>query len=435
LALAIEAAGANIINTGYGWHEATVPTIAYQVPRGAWSFGAARLKKVVSIPVIASNRINTPDVAESILALGHADMISMARPLLADPDFVSKVAQGREDEINTCIACNQSCLDNIFTDKVATCLVNPRACREVEFELPARSPHRVAIAGSGPAGLAAAMECARRGHCVTLFEADAQLGGQLNLARRIPGKGEFNELLRYLVGQLRRMAVDIRLRTRVGAAELGTDRFDYVVVATGVVPRRPRVLGIDHPKVVGYIDVIRGHVELGKRVAIIGAGGIGHDVAEFLCGGRDPQSIDEFFREWGVDTTVSTGGWRPVDEPVANRKIYILQRGLGRVGERLGKSTGWILRTRLKHHKVQSIAGVSYRKIDDSGLHITVSGEDRVLEVDSVVICAGQDSDGRLSMELNNARIPHEAIGGALRSAGLDAARAIEEATRLAQRF
>ncbi len=438
LARAVESAGADILNTGYGWHEAPVPTIAYQVPRGAWVFAARRLMDVVNIPVVASNRINTPELAEQILAEGSADMVSMARPMLSDPEFVNKVAQGRADEINTCIACNQSCLDNIFTERVAACLVNPRACREIEFDA-APAPHRkrIAVVGSGPGGLAAAIESARRGHRVTLFEAGAELGGQLNLARRIPGKQEFNELLRYFLRQLQLLSVEVRLQSYADANSLRTGGFAEVIIATGIVPRMPDIEGIGHPKVLGYIDVIEGRADVGNQVALIGAGGIAHDVAELL-GARShavPQTPDEFYREWGVDPTVAHGGSCPVPEPGPGRRIYMLQRSNGRIGERLGKSTGWILRSKLKRHKVQFINGVSYDRIDDRGLHIRIDGTARVLEVDNVVVCAGQDPDSRLASELRAVGVECHIIGGARHAAELDAARAIDEGTRLAQRL
>jgi 2,4-dienoyl-CoA reductase (NADPH2) len=437
LARAVETAGADILNTGYGWHEAPIPTIAYHVPRGAWVFGARRFKGVVSIPVVASNRINTPELAEQILAEGSADLISMARPMLADPEFVNKAARGRTDEINTCIACNQSCLDNIFTDRVAACLVNPRACREVEFDaVPAGQPKRIAVVGSGPGGLAAALECARRGHSVTLFEAQAQLGGQLNLARRIPGKQEFNELLRYLTRQLQLLNVDVRLQTHAAAESLRAQGYDEVIIATGILPRTPAIPGIDHAAVLNYIEVIAGRASVGNRVALIGAGGIAHDVAELLCEQTTAaQTPEGFYREWGVDTTVTNGGYLPVSPPAPTRQIYMLQRSTRRIGERLGKSTGWILRGKLKRQQVQFISGVTYERIDVRGLHVRIDGTARVLEVDNIVVCAGQDPDTRLAEPLRAAGINCHVIGGARHAVELDAARAIDEGTRLAQRL
>jgi 2,4-dienoyl-CoA reductase (NADPH2) len=437
LARAVEAAGADILNTGYGWHEAPVPTIAYHVPRGAWVFAARRLMDVVDIPVVASNRINTPELAEQILADGSADLISMARPMLSDPEFVNKAVLGRTDEINTCIACNQSCLDNIFTDRVAACLVNPRACREIEFDAaPAARPKRIAVVGSGPAGLTSAVECARRGHRVTLFEARAELGGQLNLARRIPGKQEFNELLRYLNRQLQLLSVEVRLGSSVDAGSLQARGFDEVIIATGIVPRTPGIPGIDHPKVLGYIDVIEGLAQVGDRVAIVGAGGIAHDVAELLSTRKhEIQTPNDFYQDWGVDPTVEHGGSLPPADPTPVRQIYVLQRSSTRIGERLGKSTGWILRSKLKRHKVQFINRVTYDRIDDQGLHIRIDDTAQVLAVDNVVICAGQDPDNRLASQLRTLGIECHVIGGARHATELDAARAIDEGTRLAQRL
>lgn len=440
LARQAQAAGADILNTGYGWHEAPVPTIAYPVPRAAWAFAAARLKGVVDIPVVVSNRINTPELAEALLADGQADLISMARPLLADPDFVIKVQAGRTQEINTCIACNQSCLDHIFTHRTATCLVNPRAGREVDFaSTPAVTPRRIAVVGAGPAGLAAATEAARRGHHVTLFDAAPEVGGQLNLARKVPGKDEFNELLRYFRVQLARTGVTVCLNTPVQAQALQAQGFEHVVVAAGVVPRRPDIPGIDHPKVVGYVDVIEGRVPVGRRVAIIGTGGIGHDVAELLShtgqtGDSGPATPAEFHAEWGVDTSVAHGGCQPPQPRPSGRAITLFQRTPGRVGDRLGKSTGWIIKNRLRQRGVQTVAGATYHRIDDAGLHFSRSGSDAVerAAVDTVVVCAGQEPERALAAQLTALGMPYTLIGGARLAGELDAARAIEEGTRLA---
>ena len=434
LAKAVQKAGADIINTGFGWHEAPVPTIAYHVPRAAWLFAAARVKKAVTIPVIGSNRINTPELAESILASGDVDMISMARPMLADPQFVVKAAAGKSDEINPCIACNQACLDHIFTDRVATCLVNPKACRETEFdETPPSSRKRVAVIGSGPAGLAFAANAAARGHEVVLYEADRETGGQLNLARRIPGKQEFDGLLAYLRRQLEVHGVDVRVNVRATAATIKQGHFDRVVCASGIVPRTPVIPGMHHAKVVSYIDLISGRKAAGERVAIIGTGGIGHDVAELLLDGHDAQDTAAFYREWGVDPAMTKpGGLAEAPAPAVTREIALFQRSETRVGERLGKSTGWILRNKLKKHGVQAHAGCQYDRIDDAGLHYTVNGESRTFDCDTVVICAGQEPSQDLARQLQRMRVPVDLIGGARVAGELDAKRAIDEGTRLA---
>lgn len=436
LAHAVQQAGADILNTGYGWHEAPVPTIAYQVPRGAWAFGASRLKEVVSIPVMASNRINTPELAERLIATGDADLISMARPLLADPEFVVKAAQGRADEINTCIACNQACLDHIFTNRTASCLVNPRAGREVEFSAsPAARSRRIAVVGSGPGGLAAAVEAGRRGHRVTLFEAEDSLGGQLNLARRVPGKQEFDELLRYFHRQLALSNVEVVMGRRADPAVLKLGGFDHVVVATGTVPRRPEIEGIDSTKVVSYIDVLTGRVKVGARAAVIGTGGIGHDIAEFLSDGdRRAGTVEDFYEEWGVDTAMTDpGGAKAPARHHSAREITLFQRSPGRVGDRLGKSTGWIVRNRLRARGVRSVAGATYTGIDERGLHYRLDGQQHVAEVEHVVVCAGQESESLLALQLRQHGIAHDLIGGARLAGELDAVRAIDEGTRLAQ--
>ncbi|WP_408993020.1 FAD-dependent oxidoreductase [Streptomyces sp. 1268] len=434
LAKAIEAAGATIINTGIGWHEARIPTIATSVPRGAFSWVTEKVRGAVSVPLVTSNRINTPEVAEEILASGRADMVSMARPFLADPEFVAKAAAGRADAINTCIGCNQACLDHIFSLKITSCLVNPRACHETELVLsPTRTRKRVAVVGAGPAGLACSVTAAERGHAVTLFDTADEIGGQLNVARRVPGKEEFDETLRYFRTRLAELDVEVRLSTR---ADTGTlDGFDEIVLATGVEPRTPAIPGTDHPNVVSYLDVLRDGARVGDRVAIVGAGGIGFDVAEFLTDGGDAASLDAdtFFRQWGVDTAYEDrGGLRAPERPKSPRTVHLVQRRTTKVGAGLGKTTGWIHRTELRHRGVEMIAGASYDLIDDEGLHLTVDGERRVLPVDTVVLCAGQEPRRELYEELSAGAVPVHLIGGADVAAELDAKRAIRQGTELA---
>ncbi|MFF5789260.1 FAD-dependent oxidoreductase [Streptomyces sp. NPDC012693] len=434
LAKEIEAAGATIINTGIGWHEARIPTIATSVPRGAYTWVTKKLMGTVSVPLVTSNRINTPEVAEEILADGRADLVSLARPFLADPDFVAKATAGRADTINTCIGCNQACLDHTFNLKITSCLVNPRACHETELVLsPTRRAKRIAVVGAGPAGLACAVSAAERGHSVTLFDAADEIGGQLNVAKRVPGKDEFNETLRYFRVQLAERGVDVRLGTPVAATDL--DGFDEVVVATGVSPRTPAIAGVDHPSVVSYLDVLRDGAPVGERVAIIGAGGIGFDVAEFLTDGGEGASQDPetYFRQWGVDTSYENrGGLRAPERAAPPRQVHLLQRKETKVGAGLGKTTGWIHRTELKHRGVAMVAGVSYDRIDDEGLHVTIGGEAQLLPVDTVVLCAGQEPRRDLYEELVAAgRVAH-LIGGADVAAELDAKRAIDQGTRLA---
>ncbi|MFD4015289.1 oxidoreductase [Streptomyces sindenensis] len=434
LAREIEAAGATIINTGIGWHEARIPTIATSVPRGAFSWVTGKVRGAVSVPLVTSNRINTPEVAEEILASGRADMVSMARPFLADPEFVAKAAAGRADAINTCIGCNQACLDHIFSLKITSCLVNPRACHETELVLsPTRTRKRVAVVGAGPAGLACSVTAAERGHAVTLFDTADEIGGQLNVARRVPGKEEFDETLRYFRTRLAELDVDVRLSTR---ADTGTlDGFDEIVLATGVEPRTPAIPGTDHPSVVSYLDVLRDGAPVGERVAIVGAGGIGFDVAEFLTDGGDAASLDPdtFFRQWGVDTAYEDrGGLRAPERPKSPRTVHLVQRRTTKVGAGLGKTTGWIHRTELRHRGVEMIAGASYDLIDDEGLHLTVDGERRVLPVDTVVLCAGQEPRRELYEELSAGAVPVHLIGGADVAAELDAKRAIRQGTELA---
>ncbi|MFD4763352.1 FAD-dependent oxidoreductase [Streptomyces sp. NPDC058439] len=434
LAREIECAGATIINTGIGWHEARIPTIATSVPRGAYTWVTERVRGAVSVPLVTSNRINTPEVAEEILASGRADMVSMARPFLADPDFVVKAAEGRADAINTCIGCNQACLDHVFSGRVTSCLVNPRACHETELTLsPTRTVKRVAVVGAGPAGLACAVSASERGHEVTLFDAAEEIGGQLNVARRVPGKEEFNETLRYFRTRLAEENVELRLGTRATVDVLAG--FDEVVLATGVTPRSPAITGLDHPSVVGYLDVLRDGAQVGDRVAIIGAGGIGFDVAEFLTDSGDAASLDPevFFRQWGVDTGYrDRGGLRAPERPKTSRTVHLMQRRTGKVGAGLGKTTGWIHRTELRHRGVTMIAGAAYDRIDDDGLHLTVDGEQHLLPVDTVVLCAGQEPRRELHEELLAAGRPAHLIGGADVAAELDAKRAIRQGTELA---
>ncbi|SCE11427.1 NADPH-dependent 2,4-dienoyl-CoA reductase [Streptomyces sp. DvalAA-19] len=434
LAKEIEAAGATIINTGIGWHEARIPTIATSVPRAAFTWVTERVRGAVSVPLVTSNRINTPQVAEDVLASGRADMVSMARPFLADPEFVAKAAAGRADAINTCIGCNQACLDHIFSLQITSCLVNPRACHETELVLsPTRTRKRVAVVGAGPAGLACSVTAAERGHAVTLFDTADEIGGQLNVARRVPGKEEFDETLRYFRTRLAELDVEVRLSTRADAGTL--DGFDEVVLATGVEPRTPAIPGTDHPSVVSYLDVLRDGAPVGDRVAIVGAGGIGFDVAEFLTDGGDAASLDAetFFRQWGVDTAYADrGGLRAPERPKVPRTVHLVQRKTTKVGAGLGKTTGWIHRTELRHRGVEMIAGASYDLIDDEGLHLTVDGERRVLPVDTVVLCAGQEPRRELYEELRAAGGPVHLIGGADVAAELDAKRAIRQGTELA---
>jgi 2,4-dienoyl-CoA reductase (NADPH2) len=438
LARAIEAAGASMLNSGIGWHEARIPTIATSVPRAAFTWLARKLKGEVSIPVCASNRINTPEIAEAVLASGDADFVSMARPLLADPDFVRKAAAGRAASINTCIACNQACLDHTFANELASCLVNPRACHETELVLrPAPVSRRIAVVGAGPAGLAAATTLAERGHAVTLFESASMIGGQFNLAKIIPGKEEFEETLRYFGERLRETGVTLRLGTRATADILAAGSFDEVLLATGVVPRDPQIPGQDHPSVVSYLEVLNGSRTVGRRVAIIGAGGIGFDVAEFLAHDGPSTALDReaWRREWGVgdpsDARGGVAGVRAQPAPPA-REIMLLQRKTGKPGAGLGKTTGWIHRTALKMKRVQMLGGVRYDRIDDAGLHITIADQPQTLAVDTVVLCTGQEPRRDLLAPLQAAGLKTQLIGGADIAAELDAKRAIKQATLLA---
>lgn len=465
LALWLEEKGVSIINTGIGWHEARIPTISTLVPRGGFSWITHRLKSHLSIPIITSNRINTPEIAESILADEHADLISMARPFLADPDFMKKAHQEQSHLINTCIACNQACLDHVFQNKIASCLVNPMACREDELAPhPTQSPKKIAIVGAGPAGLSAALVCAQRGHTVSLFDKSDRIGGQFNLAKRIPGKEEFYETLRYFQAYIDRLSISLHLGQKIEANDLKQGDFDEIILATGVYPRTPPLEGINHPKVVSYLDVLEGRIEVGQRVALIGAGGIGFDVAEFLLHPpsfpfeqkTDPPStqngssldplpplptIEDYLKTWGIKADYTeNGGLTEPQHPTPLRQLYLCQRSKGKVGARLGKTTGWIHRTQLKNAQVTFLKDLQYKKIDDQGLHyIPNSSQEKAspvpsqcLNVDHIVLCAGQVSNRDLAQQLDDLKIPFHLIGGANQAGELDAKRAIEQGHRLA---
>ncbi len=438
LAKAIEAAGATLINTGIGWHEARVPTIAAMVPRGAYAWVTRRLKGEVGIPLVTTNRINTPEVAEELLASGCADMVSMARPLLADADFVRKAAEDRALDINTCIACNQGCLDMVFQQKRCTCLVNPRACYETELTFPpAPEAKRIAVVGGGAAGMSFASHAAERGHQVELFEAEPELGGQLNIAKHVPGKEEFHETLRYFSRRLAQTGVKVHLGTRATPELLAG--YDEIVLATGVRPRQPEIPGLDHPKVISYPDLLLGRKTAGEAVAIIGAGGIGFDVAEFLVEGHAAPDIARYLQAWGVDGTHTHRGGlleRP-NLPRPERQVYLLQRKTDRMGAGLGRTTGWIHRATLKGLKVKMIGGVAYERIDDAGLWIREGkdAEPRCLPVDHVINCSGQVSRLELLEPLKALGRPVHLIGGAERAAELDAQRAIRQGAELAARI
>ncbi len=439
LAKQIEKVGASIINTGIGWHEARIPTIGTMVPRAGFSWVTKRLMGKVGIPLVTVNRINTPEIGEKILAEGHADMISMARPFLADPEFVLKAMQSRSDEINTCIACNQACLDHTFNRKISTCMVNPRACFETELNYqPVQEKKRIAVVGAGPSGLAASTVAALRGHEVHLLEANNIIGGQFNMAKQIPGKEEFSETLRYYRRQIELTGVHLHLNHKVQVSDIIGHSFDEVIICTGVYPRRAKIEGEDHPMVLNYVEVLMHHQKVGNSIAIIGAGGIGFDVAEYLSqnGESSSLSVKAFMREWGVDMSYTKpGGLMPENHKPANRQIYLLKRSRGKHGANLGKTTGWIHRTSLKKRHIKMISGVQYRKIDNEGLHITTNGEHRLLEVDNVVICAGQEPSRELHQGLLSRGFPVHIAGGAYAAQELDAKVAIKQGTELAAKL
>ncbi|MFQ3324016.1 MAG: 2,4-dienoyl-CoA reductase (NADPH2) [Pseudomonadales bacterium] len=435
LGKAVEKAGATIINTGIGWHEARIPTIATKVPRAAFTWVTAKFRDQFDIPIITSNRINTPEIAEEVLQRGDADMVSMARPFLADPDFVAKAAANKSDEINTCIGCNQACLDHVFNGLMTSCLVNPRACHETELNIiPTTAVKKLAVIGAGPAGMAFAISAAERGHQVTLFDSADKIGGQFNIAKQIPGKEEFEETLRYFGRQIELRNVELKLNTRVDIDLLNGSDFDEVILATGIAPRTPDIEGVDHEKVMNYLDVIQHRKPVGKKVAVIGAGGIGFDVSEFLSHSGESTSlnIEAFMKEWGVDMTMTArGGIEGIkaEVPASPRKISLLQRKQSKVGGGLGKTTGWIHRAGLINKDVNMMPGCEYKKIDDAGLHIVINGEEKVLDVDNIILCAGQDPLRELVDGLTK---PYHLIGGADIAAELDAKRAIDQGTRLA---
>lgn len=438
LGKAIEKAGATIINTGIGWHEARIPTISTSVPRAAFTWVTKKMKEEISIPLITSNRINIPETAEKVLAEGHADMISMARPFLADPEWVNKAKADKSDEINTCIGCNQACLDHVFQRKVASCLVNPRACHETELNYNlTNNPKKVAVVGAGPAGLAAATIAAKRGHSVTLFDAASEIGGQFNMAKQIPGKEEFYETIRYFNKQIELHNVDLKLNTKVSEKDFENSDFEEIVLATGIKPRALKIEGIEHPKVLSYIDVLKYKKPVGKKVAVIGAGGIGFDVSEYLSheGESTALNIDAWLKEWGIDKSLKARsgieGIQPEVE-ASPREIYMFKRSKGKFGGNLGKTTGWIHRSTLKKKKVQFIGEVTYNKIDDQGLHYSKNNEDVVLDVDHVIICAGQVPFKELYQPLLDLGKNVHVIGGADVASELDAKRAINQGARLA---
>ena len=436
LAKWLEQAGVTIINTGIGWHEARIPTIATSVPRGAFSWVTERMKKEVSVPLIATNRINTPEIAENIIASGQADMVSMARPFLADAEFVNKAKDNKANLINTCIGCNQACLDHTFQLKRATCLVNPRACYETELNItPAFSKKKIAVVGAGPAGIAFAISATQRGHSTVIFEQKDEIGGQFNLARKIPGKEEFNETIRYFNEMIKDLDIELRLNTKFTPEIISSEEFDEVVLASGVVPRKLALEGITHQKVVDYQQVLNGEAELGDSIAIIGAGGIGFDVAHFIA---ESQSItldqNKWLNNWGIDKQYVNAGGLTTNEPEHGvaKTIYLMQRKSSKMGKGLGKTTGWIHRSVLKQHGVISKTGISYEKVDDQGLHIKQGENSEILNVDNVVICAGQESNRELLQQIEKTGINYHLIGGVDVAAEVDAKRAIRQGVKLA---
>lgn len=441
LAKALEQSGVTILNTGIGWHEARIPTIATSVPRAAFSWVTAKMKKEISIPLITTNRINTPEVAESILDRGDADMVSMARPMLADPEFVNKAANNKSDSINICIACNQACLDHVFKQKRASCLVNPRACYETELNFKRTIKiKQIAVIGGGMAGMAFAIYAQQRGHQVTLFEAQSQLGGQFNLAKNVPGKEEFVESLKYFTSELIRQNVNVQLNSSQSAESINQKNFDEVILATGVIPRIPTIDGINHPNVFNYQQVLSGKVTVGQRVAVLGAGGIGYDICEFITeqGPSHSENLNLWLAEWGIDTEIShRGGVEGVtkEKPQSAREIYLLQRKDQRFGKSLQPTTGWIHRAALKKRSVNMIGGVQYHKIDDDGLHIIVNDQPELLRVDTIIICTGQESKNVLQADLHDLNISVHVIGGADFAGELDAKKAIRQAAELAARI
>ncbi|WP_040506223.1 oxidoreductase [Leptospira wolbachii] len=434
LAKEIEKAGATIINTGIGWHEARIPTIAMMVPRAAFTWVTAKVKGHVNIPLVTSNRINTPDIAESVLAAGDADLVSMARPFLADSFFVNKAAAGKAEEINTCIACNQACLDHIFQGKICSCLVNPRACHETDLIIEKTTkPKKVAVVGAGPGGMSCSTTLAERGHSVTLFDAQGELGGQLNIARRIPGKEEFKETIRYFGEMVKKHGVQLKLNTYVSAEELIKQGFDEVVLATGVTPRTPEIPGIDGANVLSYVDVVLKGKPVGKRAVVMGAGGIGYDVSLLLTDAGHSFTKENYLKEWGINQEITkNGGLGTKDTPRSDREVTMLKRSNSKFGATLGKTTGWIHKTTLEDRKVTQISGVIYKAIEADGIVIEVKGETKKIPCDTVVVCAGQDPNRSLLEPLQKANIPVHLIGGADLASELDAKRAIDQGTRLA---